>query len=166
MQGSESPEERDGCDGSHRHIDRRTPTILPQSVDYSKKCSTYWLSQIDDLLCWLYRHNGEIWIFVDERSYTCKQKWYEPLNQLVMSVSDADSLFLQLAYPLLSAILTSVCFPWLIRPMCDIEPYLTLTVQSVQNNFVLFLWGRLSQGLSVPMLQSCAKAFCEWISYH
>lgn len=50
--------------------------------------------------------------------------------------------------------------------MCYIEPDLTFTVQAAQNHFIPFLWERLSQGLSVPMLESCAKAFCEWISYY
>ena len=70
-----------------RLIDRHTPPTLLQSVIYSKKCSTYWLSQIDDLLCWLYRHDGEIWcVFVERRYYTDVELWYEGLKHLMMSV--------------------------------------------------------------------------------
>lgn len=45
-------------------------------------------------------------------------------------------------------------------------PTVTFAMQAAQNHFNPFLWERLSQGLSVPMLESYAKAFCEWISYY
>ena len=71
-----------------RHIDRHTPPTLLQRVIYLRKCSTYWLSQIDDLLCWLYRHAGEIWcVFNKGRSYTGIQKWCETLERLLVSLS-------------------------------------------------------------------------------
>lgn len=131
-----------------KHIDRRTPPTVLQSVIYSKKCSPYWLHQICDLLCWLYRQAGEIYTV-----HRCTDGVWDA--QLTVGFCSS-----------LCAILTSECFLWLIRPMCYSEPHLTFTIQAVQNHFIPFLWERLSQGLSVPMLESCAKAFCEWISYY
>lgn len=74
------PEECDGCDGSHWATLTDTLHQLCCSVIYSKKCSTYWLSQIDDLLCWLYRHRGEKWrVFVEMRSlHSCTDVGWDP----------------------------------------------------------------------------------------
>lgn len=148
------------------HIDRHTPTTPLQSVIYSKKGSTYWLYHIGDLPRWLYRQGGEIQrVFVEWRSFTAVQRCRETSKHLMMS-HVADSCFFQLTFPPLCAFLTSECSLRLILPMCYVEPDLTFAVHAVQNHFIPFLWARLSQGLSVPMLESCAKAFCEWISYY
>lgn len=84
---SESPEEYDGCDGSHWGILSDTLHQLLQSVIYSKKCSTYWLYQ------WVTCFAGSIdkpvkyGVFsLEKRSNKDVQRCYKTLKHRIMSV--------------------------------------------------------------------------------
>lgn len=143
--------------GSHRGILTHTHTLhqLCCRVDYFSKKALHYQ--------WLY--------CMKERCFC----WWEILHWFteVLRSSQTSHMYVRRRWQRVYALSASfalcylnVCVRWLIPPICSIEPGLTFTAQAARNHFIGFLWARLCQGLTVPMLESCAKAFCEWISYY